>query len=74
VVVNLDSPWNPARLEQRIARAWRQQQDRPVQVINLISEDSIEQRLLHALEAKRGLAAGALDGEGEARLGAERAG
>ena len=22
-VVNMDLPWNPARLEQRIARAWR---------------------------------------------------
>ena len=23
VVINLDMPWNPAKLEQRIARAWR---------------------------------------------------
>ena len=28
VVVNLDMPWNPARLEQRIARAWRKNQKR----------------------------------------------
>ena len=26
VVLNLDLPWNPAKLEQRIARAWRKHQ------------------------------------------------
>ena len=28
VVINLDMPWTPARLEQRIARAWRKHQKR----------------------------------------------
>ena len=41
-VVNMDQPWNPARLEQRIARAWRKHQTRPVTVINLVSEYTIE--------------------------------
>ena len=27
IVINCDQPWNPARLEQRIARAWRQGPD-----------------------------------------------
>ncbi|MGH8472905.1 MAG: DEAD/DEAH box helicase, partial [Gammaproteobacteria bacterium] len=36
VVINLDLPWNPAKLEQRIARAWRKHQKRQVQVINLV--------------------------------------
>jgi len=62
VVVNLDIPWNPARLEQRIARAWRKQQRRAVQVVNLVAEDTIEHRMLHLLEQKRALAAGVVDG------------
>ena len=44
-VVNLDLPWNPAKLEQRIARAWRKYQTRAVTVINLVCEDSIEHRI-----------------------------
>lgn len=65
VVINLDMPWNPARLEQRIARAWRKHQKRPVQVINLVSEDSIEHRMLSLLEQKRSLAEGVVDGKGK---------
>src|SRR5262249_4794984 len=45
-VVNVDLPWNPARLEQRIARAWRKGQTRPVTIINLVCEDSIEHGML----------------------------
>ena len=58
VVINLDMPWNPARLEQRIARAWRKHQKRPVQVINLVTEHTIEHRMLALLEQKRSLAEG----------------
>ena len=65
VVINLDLPWNPAKLEQRIARAWRKHQRRSVSVINLITEDSIEHRILHLLSQKQGLADGILDGEGD---------
>ena len=64
VVINLDMPWNPAKLEQRIARAWRKHQKRPVQVINLVTEDSIEHRMLSLLEQKRHLAEGVVDGMG----------
>jgi superfamily II DNA/RNA helicase len=64
VVINLDMPWNPAKLEQRIARAWRKHQKRPVQVINLVSEHSIEHRMLALLEQKRSLAEGVVDGTG----------
>jgi hypothetical protein len=49
VVINCDLPWNPAKLEQRIARAWRKHQTRPVTVINLISENTIEHRMLGTL-------------------------
>ena len=64
-VVNMDQPWNPARLEQRIARAWRKHQTRPVTVINLVSEDTIEHRMLGLLDAKRILAEGVLDQRGD---------
>ena len=64
-VINMDQPWNPARLEQRIARAWRKHQTRPVTVINLVSEYTIEHRMLGLLEAKRTLADGVLDRRGD---------
>ncbi|MGH7071112.1 MAG: DEAD/DEAH box helicase, partial [Acetobacteraceae bacterium] len=64
-VVNLDLPWNPAKLEQRIARAWRKNQMRAVTVVNLVCEDSIEHRILHLLAQKQGLADGVLDGRGD---------
>ncbi|CAN5825887.1 hypothetical protein BH20PSE1_BH20PSE1_13470 [soil metagenome] len=67
VVINLDLPWNPAKLEQRIARAWRKHQKRQVQVINLVTEHSIEHRMLSLLDQKRTLAAGVVDGRGEVR-------
>ncbi|MDT8397076.1 MAG: DEAD/DEAH box helicase [Pseudomonadales bacterium] len=68
VVINVDMPWNPAKLEQRIARAWRKHQKRPVQVINLVSEHTIEHRMLSLLEQKRSLAEGVVDGRGEAAM------
>ncbi|MEN8237378.1 MAG: DEAD/DEAH box helicase [Pseudomonadota bacterium] len=61
VVINLDLPWNPAKLEQRIARAWRKHQTRAVQVINLVSEDTIEHRMLGLLKLKQQLANNVLD-------------
>ncbi len=64
-VINLDLPWNPARLEQRIARAWRKRQTRPVTVINLVSEDTIEHRMLTLLDQKRALADAVLDRQGD---------
>ncbi len=70
VVVNCDLPWNPARLEQRIARAWRKQQTRAVTVIHLVSENTIEQRMLETLSLKQALADGILDLRGD--LGAIR--
>ena len=65
VVINCDLPWNPARLEQRIARAWRKNQTRPVTVINLIAENTIEHQMLETLALKSHLAHGVLDGSDE---------
>jgi len=63
-VINCDLPWNPARLEQRIARAWRKHQSRPVTVINLISENTLEHRMLETLATKRTVAESVLDHPG----------
>lgn len=62
VVINLDLPWNPAKLEQRIARAWRKHQQHPVSVINLVSEHTIEHRMLDVLRHKTDLADAVVDG------------
>src|SRR5262249_7630502 len=45
-VVNLEVPWNPAVLNQRVARVHRMGQHRPVQVINLVTRGTIEERVL----------------------------
>jgi len=65
VVVNLDLPWNPAKLEQRIARAWRKHQKNRVNVINLVAQDTLEHRMLATLTFKQGLADAVLDARGE---------
>lgn len=65
VVVNCDLPWNPAKLEQRIARAWRKHQTRAVTVINLVAEGTIEHRMLETLANKQALADGVLDRRGD---------
>lgn len=62
VIVNMDQPWNPAILEQRIGRVHRMGQRRGVQVINLVAEASIEQGMLSLLAFKKSLFAGVLDG------------
>lgn len=64
-VINVDLPWNPAVLEQRIARAHRMGQKRPVQVYVLLTEGTIEENLLGTLSAKRELALAALDAESD---------
>ena len=60
-MINCDLPWNPAKLEQRIARAWRKHQTESVTVINLVSENTIEHRMLDTLANKQALADGVLD-------------
>ena len=61
LVVNLDIPWNPAILEQRIARVYRMGQKRPVQVINLVATHTIEHRMLDVLKFKNAMFKGVLD-------------
>lgn len=64
-VINVDLPWNPALLEQRIARAHRMGQKRPVQIYLLVTEQTIEEKLLGTLSAKHDLALAALDMESD---------
>lgn len=64
-VINVDLPWNPAVLEQRISRAHRMGQKRAVQVYVLVTEQTLEERLLSTLSAKHQLALAALDVESD---------
>jgi hypothetical protein len=64
-VINVDLPWNPAVLEQRISRAHRMGQENPVQVFILVTEETIEENLLGTLSAKHELAMAALDPDSE---------
>lgn len=61
VLVNLDLPWNPAVLEQRIARIYRIGQTKSVQVFNMVAERTIEERMLSTLNFKSNMSEGILD-------------
>jgi SNF2 family DNA or RNA helicase len=64
-VINVDLPWNPAVLEQRIGRAHRMGQKRPVQVFILVTESTLEESLLGTLSDKHALSLAVLDTESE---------
>jgi superfamily II DNA or RNA helicase len=72
-LVNMDLPWNPAVLEQRIGRIHRMGQKRPVQIVNFVAKGTIEEGMLSVLAFKRSLSAGILDGgTSEISLGGSR--
>ncbi len=72
-LVNMDLPWNPALLEQRIGRIHRMGQTRPVQIVNFVAKGTIEEGMLSVLAFKRSLSAGILDGgQSEISLGGSR--
>ena len=62
IVINLDLPWNPAVLEQRIARIYRLGQIRNIQVINLVAKDTFEEQMIGKLRFKTSMFEGVLDG------------
>src|SRR5262249_24732673 len=64
-VINLDLPWNPAVLEQRIGRIYRLGQKKPIDVYNLVSEPGIESRISVLVASKRAFIKGLFDGEPE---------
>ncbi len=52
MLANFDLPWNPMRVEQRIGRLHRLGQTRPVTILNLAFEDTIEGHLVELLARK----------------------
>jgi SNF2 family DNA or RNA helicase len=52
VMINLDLPWNPMQIEQRVGRLHRVGQHHDVQVTNLVARGTIEERILSVLESK----------------------
>jgi hypothetical protein len=55
VLINLDLPWNPAVLEQRIARVHRLGQAEPVHTVLVVARASYEERIAELIAAKREL-------------------
>ncbi len=62
-VLNFELPWNPAKLNQRIGRVHRiGQSSSSINVINLVSKDSIEEKILAGIQLKTELFNGVFDG------------
>jgi SNF2 family DNA or RNA helicase len=62
-VIITDPWWNPASEEQASARAHRIGQQRPVTVYRLVTQGSIEEKIVRLHHSKRDLADGILSGE-----------
>ncbi|MEO8706433.1 MAG: DEAD/DEAH box helicase, partial [Kofleriaceae bacterium] len=60
--INLELPWNPAVLEQRIGRIYRLGQTQPVDVYNFVATGGIEARIAGIVGGKRALFTGLFDG------------
>lgn len=58
---NMDLPWNPAVLEQRIARIYRHGQKKNVNIVNFVAQHTIEHGMLGKLKFKTALSEGILD-------------
>ncbi|HWW86817.1 MAG TPA: C-terminal helicase domain-containing protein, partial [Vicinamibacterales bacterium] len=52
LIVNLELPWNPVRLEQRVGRVDRIGQERTVHAFQLIAADTAETNILQRLDAR----------------------
>ncbi len=65
-VINFELPWNPAKLNQRIGRIHRiGQKHTVVNVINLITKKSIEEKVYAGINLKQELFDAALEGAGD---------
>lgn len=60
--INLELPWNPAMLEQRISRIYRIGQKLPINVYNLVATEGIEARITELVGNKKALFSGLFDG------------
>jgi superfamily II DNA or RNA helicase len=65
LVINMELPWNPLRLEQRIGRVDRIGQTRRVHAVHLFHRDTVEDAVLAQLERRRLRAAAALSDASE---------
>jgi len=56
IVINLDLPWNPERLRQRVGRLRPHLggENRHIRVINILAEDTIEERIVRQIQKKIG--------------------
>jgi SNF2 family DNA or RNA helicase len=61
-VIHLDPWWNPAVEDQATDRVHRIGQQRPVTVYRLVTENTVEEKILKLHETKRDLADSLLDG------------
>ncbi len=62
-VINFELPWNPAKLNQRIGRVMRiGQKSKCINVVNLVSKKSIEEKILAGIHLKQELFDGVFDG------------
>jgi hypothetical protein len=64
-VINLELPWNPAVLEQRIGRVYRLGQKNPIDVYNLVTEEGIESRIAGVVGTKQAFFKGLFDGDSD---------
>lgn len=55
VLINLDMPWNPAILDQRIARIHKSGQNNHIQIFSMLAENSYEQQVAKLVKSKRDL-------------------
>ena len=53
LVIDLELPWNPLRIEQRVGRVDRLGQERPVHALHLFHRGTVEDRVLANLERRR---------------------
>ena len=64
-MINLELPWNPAVLEQRIGRIYRLGQKLPIDVYNLVCEQGIESRIADLVGSKQAFFKGLFDGDSD---------
>jgi hypothetical protein len=60
--INLELPWNPAVLEQRIGRVYRLGQKLPIDVYNLVADEGIEGRIAQLVGRKKAVFSTLFDG------------
>jgi SNF2 family DNA or RNA helicase len=70
-VIQLDPWWNPAAEDQAADRAHRIGSDRPVTILRLLAQSTVEEQVAALHTDKRNLAEGLLQGTGASRLAFE---